>query len=105
MGEWNRVKKCCCCINLTFAIPTIGTILLLLTSGKLLIIYSLSFQYIFSGTFIAYLIKINDVWDFVLDDMYAIAPCKIPLMDTLIDTSFEYSIFANLLLVCIEIKV
>jgi len=82
MGEWSQVKKCCCCIHLTVAIPTIGTTLLLLTSAS----------------FIAYLIKINDVWDFVLDDMYQIAPCKIPLIDTLIDTSFEYSIFANLLL-------
>ena len=62
----------------------------------------LVFKILFSASFVTYLIKINDVWDFVLDDMYQIAPCKIPLIDTVIDTSFEYSIFVNLLLVCMK---
>ena len=49
--------------------------------------------------FLAYLVKINDVRDFILDDMYGVAPCTWPPLDTLVDTAFEFSILANILLV------
>ena len=45
------------------------------------------------------MIKLEDFRDFVLDDLYGIAPCTNPILDTLIDTCFEYSILVNLLLV------
>ena len=48
--------------------------------------------------FLAYLVKINDVRDFILDDMYGIAPCTWPPLDALVDTAFEFSILANILL-------
>lgn len=82
MGEWSRVKKCCYCISLTTGIKVIGTLLFTLTLGL----------------FLVYLAKINDVRDFILDDMYKIAPCSLPPLDTLVDTAFEYSILANILL-------
>ena len=43
--------------------------------------------------------KIEDVRDFILDDMYGISPCTIAPIDTLIDSCFEYSILVNLLVV------
>ena len=69
--------------------------------------------------FIFYLVKLEDVRDFILDDLYGkypvypgdtlilimlsshpgIPPCTIPPIDTLTDTTFEYSVLANLLLV------
>ena len=46
-----------------------------------------------------YLIKIEDIRDYILDDLYGIIPCTIPPIDTVIDMAFEYSIIANILLV------
>ena len=54
---------------------------------------------IFSGLFAAYLIKINDVRDYILDDIYGIPPCVVYPLESIIDTCFEYSILSNLLLV------
>ena len=51
------------------------------------------------GLFIAYLMKIEDVRDFILDDMYGISPCTIAPLETLIDSCFEFSILVNLLVV------
>merc|ERR1719323_773529 len=53
----------------------------------------------YSRTLHCYLIKLEDFRDFVLDDLYGIAPCTNPILDTLIDTCFEYSILVNLLLI------
>ena len=46
-----------------------------------------------------YLARVQDVRDFLLDDLYGIAPCSLPPLDTLVDTCFQYSILANMLLV------
>ena len=46
-----------------------------------------------------YLARIQDVRDFLLDDLYGIAPCSLPPLDTLVDPCFQYSILANMLLV------
>lgn len=46
-----------------------------------------------------YLARIQDVRDFLLDDLYGIAPCSLPPLDTLVDTCFQYSILVNMLLV------
>ena len=46
-----------------------------------------------------YLVRIQDVRDFLLDDLYGIAPCSLPPLDTLVDTCFQYSILVNMLLV------
>ena len=48
-----------------------------------------------------YLARIQDVRDFLLDDLYGIAPCSLPPLDTLVDTCFQYSILVNMLLVSI----
>ena len=55
-----------------------------------------------SASFIAYLIKLEDIRLIVLDGLYDIQQCTIPPIDTLTDTAFEYSILANLLLVSEE---
>jgi len=83
MGEWSAFKKCCYCISLTIGSKAIGSFFLLLTLGL----------------FIAYLMKIEDVRDFILDDMYGISPCTIAPLETLIDSCFEFSILVNLLVV------
>ena len=46
-----------------------------------------------------YLIKLEDLRDFILEGLYSIPPCTIPPIDTLTDAAFEYSILANILLV------
>ena len=46
-----------------------------------------------------YLIKLEDIRDYILDDLYGIIPCTIPPIDTITDLAFEYSLVANLLLV------
>ena len=53
----------------------------------------------FVGLYTLYLIKLEDIRDFILDDLYGIIPCSIPPIDTLTDVAFEYSIIANTLLV------
>jgi len=83
MGEWSALKKCCYCVSLTIGSKAIASSLLVLTLGL----------------FILYLMKIEDVRDFILDDMYGISPCTIAPIDTLIDSCFEYSILVNLLVV------
>ena len=45
------------------------------------------------------MLKIEDVRDFILDDMYGIPPCTIAPIETLIDSCFELSILVNLLVV------
>lgn len=52
-----------------------------------------------AGGFVGYLIKLEDLRDFILEGLYSIPPCTIPPIDTLTDTAFEYSILANILLV------
>ena len=52
-----------------------------------------------SGVYIVYLIKLEDIRDYILDDLYGIIPCTIPPIDTITDLAFEYSLVANLLLV------
>ena len=49
-----------------------------------------------------YLVRIQDVRDFLLDDLYGIAPCSLPPLDTLVDTCFQYSILVNMLLVSVS---
>ena len=49
-----------------------------------------------------YLARIQDVRDFLLDDLYGIAPCSLPPLDTLVDTCFQYSILVNMLLVSVS---
>ena len=49
-----------------------------------------------------YLIKLEDLRDYILEGLYSIPPCTIPPIDTLTDTAFEYSILANILLVSWE---
>ena len=53
----------------------------------------------FAGGFVGYLIKLEDLRDYILEGLYSIPPCTIPPIDTLTDTAFEYSILANILLV------
>ena len=52
-----------------------------------------------AGVYTMYLVRIQDVRDFLLDDLYGIAPCSLPPLDTLVDTCFQYSILVNMLLV------
>ena len=51
------------------------------------------------GLFSLYLVKLEEVRAYILDDIYGIAPCTMAPVDTLIDSCFEYSILVNLLLV------
>jgi len=78
-----RLSKCCCCLSLDQGAKVVGGVLLLFTLG----------------VYIVYLIKIEDIRDYILDDLYGIIPCTIPPIDTVIDMAFEYSIIANILLV------
>ena len=52
-----------------------------------------------AGGFVGYLIKLEDLRDYILEGLYNIPPCTIPPIDTLTDAAFEYSILANILLV------
>ena len=52
-----------------------------------------------AGVYTVYLARLQDVRDFLLDDLYGIAPCSLPPLDTLVDTCFQYSILVNMLLV------
>ena len=54
---------------------------------------------VIAGGFVGYLIKLEDLRDYILEGLYSIPPCTIPPIDTLTDTAFEYSILANILLV------
>jgi len=83
MSGWSKLDKCCNCLRLDLATRLIGIFGLLSTLGL----------------FIFYLVKLEDVRDFILDDLYGIPPCTIPPIDTLTDSSFEYSMLANLLLI------
>jgi len=83
MGCSLRLSKCCCCLSLEQGARLGGALLLFITLG----LYTL------------YLIKLEDIRDFILDDLYGIIPCSIPPIDTLTDVAFEYSIIANTLLV------
>ena len=51
------------------------------------------------GLFSLYLVKLEEVRAYILDDIYGISPCTMAPVDTLIDSCFEYSILVNLLLV------
>ena len=100
MGEWSAFKKCCYCISLTIGSKAIGSFFLLLTLGRTWNIAIVSINGDSPpGLFIAYLMKIEDVRDFILDDMYGISPCTIAPLETLIDSCFEFSILVNLLVV------
>ena len=100
MGEWSAFKKCCYCISLTIGSKAIGSFFLLLTLGRTWNIAIVSSNGDSPpGLFIAYLMKIEDVRDFILDDMYGISPCTIAPLETLIDSCFEFSILVNLLVV------
>lgn len=79
-----RDKRHCCCLGVLGCARLVGGLLLLLKIG------------LYAG----YLIFIEDIRDLVLDDLYGIGPCTVPPIDTIIDVAFEYSILANLLLVC-----
>lgn len=83
MGHWSKLEKCCCCISLDVGTRIIGAVFLLISVAS----------------FIAYLIKLEDIRLIVLDGLYDIQQCTIPPIDTLTDTAFEYSILANLLLI------
>merc|ERR1711874_403372 len=83
MSDWGRFEKCCNCIRLDVATRLIGVSCLLVSLGL----------------FLFYLVKLEDVRNFILDDLYGIPPCTIPPIDTLTDTSFEYSVLTNLLLI------
>merc|ERR1719336_1402106 len=54
------------------------------------------------GVYTMYLVRIQDVRDFLLDDLYGIAPCSLPPLDTLVDTCFQYSILVNMLLLVLS---
>jgi len=83
MAGWSKLDKCCSCLRLDLATRLIGIFGLLSTLGL----------------FVFYLVKLEDVRDFILDDLYGIPPCTIPPIDTLTDSTFEYSLLANLLLI------
>lgn len=76
------MKKCCLCLNLSSAVTAIGACFFVSTLF----------------VFISYLIFIEDFRTSVLNDFYDIAPCEFPLLDIVIDSLFEYSMAANLLL-------
>jgi hypothetical protein len=78
-----RLATGCCCISLPRATRLIGAGLLLVTLA----------------TYATYLVKIEEFREHVLADLYGIAPCTIPPIDTLTDVAFQYSLLANLLLV------
>ena len=59
----------------------------------------LYFDDAFSALYALYMIKLEDIREFILQDMYGIKPCTIPPIDTLTDVAFEYSIISNILLV------
>jgi len=81
VGEREEGK--CCCLGITGCTRLVGGLMLLLVLGL----------------FITYLVLLEDIRDLVLDDLYGITPCTLPPIDTVIDTAFEYSLLANLLLV------
>merc|ERR1712088_1258571 len=64
----------CCCLGITGCTRLVGGLMLLL-------------------------VLLEDIRDLVLDDLYGITPCTLPPIDTVIDSAFEYSVLANLLLV------
>lgn len=74
----------CCCLGVLSCARLVGTGLLIL---KL-------------GFYAAYLVLIEEIRDSVLEQLYGIPPCTVPPIDTVIDVAFEYSILANILLVC-----
>jgi hypothetical protein len=77
------MKKCCCCLTLPRGVCLIGGVTFFLTVGL----------------FVVYLVFIEDLRRYVLQDMYEIVPCSRPDVDCLVDSLFEYSLLANLLLV------
>jgi len=83
MSHWSKFEKCCCCISLEIGTRLIGAVFLLISLAL----------------FIAYLIKLEDARDIFLHGLYNIQGCTIPPIDTLTDSTFEYSILANLLLI------
>ena len=78
-----NMKKCCCCLTLPRGVCLIGGVTFFLTVGL----------------FVVYLVFIEDLRRYVLQDMYEIVPCSRPDVDCLVDSLFEYSLLANLLLV------
>jgi len=78
-----RSEGKCCCLGVTGCTRLVGGLLLLLVLGL----------------YVAYLVLIEDVRDLVLHDLYGVAPCSMPPIDTATDVAFEYSVLANLLLV------
>lgn len=82
MSHWTKFESCCCCISLELGTRIIGAVFLILSLGG----------------FVGYLIKLEDLRDFILEGLYSIPPCTIPPIDTLTDAAFEYSILANILL-------
>ena len=77
------MKKCCCCLPLAQGVGLIGGVTFFLTLAL----------------FIVYLVFIEDIRRYVLQDFYEIVPCSRPDVDCLVDSLFEYSLLANLLLV------
>ena len=75
--------KCCCCISLTKGVRLIGLALFLVTLG----------------VFVGYLVFIEEFRRNVLQNFYEIVACDQPNIDRLIDTSFEYSMLCNVLLI------
>ena len=55
--------------------------------------------FLLPGLFSLYLVKLEEVRAYILEDMYGISPCTMAPVDTLIDSCFEYSILVNLLVV------
>jgi len=70
-------------MNLSKGVRTIGSALFLITLGL----------------YIAYLVLVEDFRHHILEELYGIAPCSFPPIDTFTDVAFEYSIIANLLVV------
>jgi len=73
--------KCCCCISLVKGVRLIGICLFVLTLGL----------------FVSYLVFIEEFRRNVLQKFYDIMPCDQPNIDRLIDTSVEYSLLCNIL--------
>ncbi len=79
----SKMKKCCCCLPLARGVCLIGGVTFFLSLAL----------------FVVYLVFIEDIRRYVLQDFYEIVPCSRPDIDCLVDSLFEYSLLANLLLV------
>lgn len=77
------MQNCCYCLALPKGVRLIGLFTFLASLAA----------------FVAYLVFIEDFRRHVLQDFYEIAPCTTPSVDIVVDSLFEYSLLANLLLV------